>query len=314
MAGILANGIHLAYETHGDPAAPPVLLIMGMGTPLTAWPDDFVGGLVEQGFYVIAFDNRDCGLSSGFDHLGAPNLSLSFLKHLLGWPLKSAYTLNDMADDALALLTGLGIGAAHVIGASMGGMIGQILAARYPARVLSLTSIMSSSGRPSLPGPSRAARLALMRGPKNPADQAQVEARMFQVLRVIGSPAYPTPEAQLRKLIRGTFERSRGGGRAGAMRQMVAVAASGDRSALLASITCPVLVIHGAADPLLPLACGVDTAAAIAHASLHVIEGMGHDFPPQLNERLLALIDMHLHGKMGMRCAPLGSGGRLTSR
>ncbi|MDC8756817.1 alpha/beta fold hydrolase [Janthinobacterium fluminis] len=296
MATIIANNITIAYETHGDPAAPPVLMVMGLGTPLTSWPLDLVEGLAEQGFYVIRFDNRDCGLSSKFDHLGAPNLALAFLKHVLGWPLKTAYTLHDMAEDALALLAALNIRQAHVIGASMGGMIAQIMAARAPRRVLSLTSIMSTSGRRTLPGPTRAARKALLRGPRDPRDRAQLIAHMMKTFRVIASPAYPTSDRQLRSMVEVALQRNPS--RAGMARQIVAVAAADDRSELLKSIRCPALVIHGAADPLIPVACGIDTAHAIPDATLHVIEGMGHDLPPQLIERLLALIDTHLHGKM----------------
>lgn len=305
MAAIIANGVTIAYEGQGDPAAPAVLLVMGLGTPLTAWPEHFVEGLVEQGFYVLRFDNRDCGLSSKLDHLGVPNLPLSYLKHKLGWPLKSGYTLHDMADDALGLLSALNIGAAHVIGASMGGMIAQIMAARAPRRVLSLTSIMSSSGRRSLPGPTRAARQALLRRPKRSADRAQLIEHMVRTLRAIGSPAYPTPDRQLRQMMDVALRRNAGG--AGTARQMMAIAASGDRVALLKTIACPTLVIHGAADPLVPLACGVDTAQTIPNAVLHVIEGMGHDLPPQLVERLLGLIDVHLHGKMAAYAGGAGA-------
>ncbi|WP_317205175.1 alpha/beta hydrolase [Janthinobacterium sp.] len=304
MATILANNLTLAYETHGDPAAPPVLLVMGLGTPLTSWPPDLVEGLVEMGYYVIRFDNRDCGLSSSMDHLGTPNLPLAFVKHALGWPLKPPYTLHDMAEDALALLAALRLGPVHVVGASMGGMIAQIMAARAPLRVRSLTSIMSSSGRRSLPGPTRAARQALLRRPKKGSDRGQLISHMMQTFRAIASPCYPTPEKQLRRMMEISLQRN--GNRAGAARQMVAVAAAADRSDLLATIRCPALVIHGAADPLVPVACGIDTARAIPNATLHVIEGMGHDLPPQLIERLLALIDVHLHGNMAAQAGRLG--------
>ncbi len=305
MATIIANSVTIAYETHGEPTAPAVLLVMGLGTPLTSWPRNFVEGLAEQGYYVISFDNRDCGWSSKLDHLGTPNLGLSYLKHLVGWPLKSPYTLHDMAEDALGLLAALKIPHAHVIGASMGGMIAQIMAARAPRRVLSLTSIMSSSGKRSLPGPTRAARQALMRGPKNAKSREQVIAHMVKTFRVIGSPAYPTPEKQLVTMMEQALMRNPS--RSGTARQMVAVAASGDRSELLKNIRCPALVIHGAADPLVPLACGVDTARTIPNAVLHVIEGMGHDLPPQLIERLLALIDVHLHGNMTEHAGRVGA-------
>ena len=296
MATVASNGITIAYETSGDPHGMPVLLIMGLGMQLTSWPDEFVDGLVEQGCYVIRFDNRDSGLSSKFDQFKRPNLPLAYLKSLVGWPLASPYKLADMADDARGLLDALGLQKVHVIGVSMGGMIGQIFAARHAERTLSLTSIMSSSGRRGLPGPTRAARNALLGRPADPSNPEQVVAHMLSVLRTIGSPAYPTPERQLRANIERAMARSVSP--AGVARQMVAIAASGDRTPLLEKIRCPALVIHGAADPLVPLACGEATAQAIAGAELHVIEGMGHDLPPQLNERLLALIDGHLRGKM----------------
>ena len=296
MGTLKANGIGIAYETAGDPKGTPLLLIMGLGMQLTAWPEAFVDGLVELGFYVIRFDNRDSGLSTKFDHAGTPNLMLALLKLLVHWPLKSAYTLEDMADDALGVLTRLGVARAHVVGASMGGMIAQVLAAKHPERVASLTSIMSSSGRRGLPGPSKEARAVLMKRPPTPGDRASAIEHMAHTFRVIGSPAYPTPDKQLRERIAVSIDRNVCPG--GVARQMVAIAASGDRGALLKTIAVPTLVIHGAADPLVPLACGIDTAKLVPAARLEVIEGMGHDLPAQLVERLLALIDAHAHGKM----------------
>jgi pimeloyl-ACP methyl ester carboxylesterase len=296
LATVNVNGITLAYETQGDPGAPPVLLIMGLGLQLTAWPDAFIEGMVELGYYVIRFDNRDSGLSSKLDRFGTPNLPLAYLKTLVRWPLKSAYTLADMADDALGLLAALKIDKAHVVGASMGGMVAQILASRHPDRVLTLTSIMSSSGRRGLPGPTRAVRQALMRRPANPHDRVQVIDQMANTFRIIGSPAFPTPDQQMRERIAIWMQRNVCPG--GVARQMVAIAASGDRVCLLEAIRVPTLVIHGAADPLVPLACGVDTARLVPNARLEVIEGMGHDLPGALIERLLALIDAHAHGTM----------------
>ena len=296
MPVVKANGIDIAYETAGDPKGVPVLLVMGLGMQLIAWPDDFVEGLVELGFHVIRFDNRDSGLSAKFDHAGKPNLPLAYLKTLLRWPLKPAYTLDDMAADAIGLMRVLGVGRAHVVGASMGGMIAQLMAANYPDRVLSLTSIMSSSGRRGLPGPTRAARAALLKRPADPHDIDCVAAHMAHTFRVIGSPAYPTSDKVLRERMARSIKRNVNTG--GVARQMVAIAASGDRSELLHKIAVPTLVIHGADDPLVPLACGEDTAHQVPGARLEVIEGMGHDLPAQLIERLLALIDAHAHGKM----------------
>src|SRR3954451_21196613 len=165
MPSLNANGIRIAFDTAGDPKAVPLLLVSGLGLQLTAWPDPFVEGLVELGFYVIRFDNRDCGLSTKYERAGTPNLTLAWLKSKIGWPLKAPYKLDDMAEDALGVLSALGVARAHVVGVSMGGMIGQILAARHPGRVLSLTSIMSSSGRRGLPGPVPAVRQVLTRRP-----------------------------------------------------------------------------------------------------------------------------------------------------
>jgi pimeloyl-ACP methyl ester carboxylesterase len=296
MPILTSNGIGIAYETAGDPKGVPIILIMGLGMQLIAWPEDLVDGLTELGFYVVRFDNRDSGLSEKFDHKGTPNLPFALLKTWLRLPLKSAYTLEDMAADAMGVMRALGIAKAHVVGASMGGMIAQIVAAKYPDRVLSLTSIMSSSGRRGLPGPTRSARKVLLSRPSNPRNIDSLVTHGTNVFRVLGSPAYPTPEKQMRARVQGFIKRSVSP--AGMARQMVAIAASGDRSALLQTISVPTLVIHGAADPLVPLACGEDTARQIHGARMEIIEGMGHDLPSQLTERLLALIDAHAHGKM----------------
>jgi proline iminopeptidase len=296
MPSLNANGIRIAFDTAGDPKAVPLLLVSGLGLQMTAWPDGFVEGLVELGFYVIRFDNRDTGLSTKFEHAGTPNLGLAWLKSLLHWPIRPPYTLEDMADDAVGVLSALGVARAHVVGVSMGGMIGQLMAARSPSRVLSLTSIMSSSGRRGLPGPAPEVRRALVRRPRPDADVDAMIDQGVRLLQAIASPTYPTPEKQLRRRVARALRRNCCPG--GAARQALAVAASGDRTPQLRTIAAPTLVIHGAADPMVPLACGQDTAQAIPNARLEVIEGMGHDLPAQLLERLLALIDAHAHGKM----------------
>jgi proline iminopeptidase len=303
VASVHANGITIEVETSGNPAGPAVLLIMGLGMQLTAWPQALVDGLAEQGFHVIRFDNRDSGLSSSFSGRRRPSLALAWFKSLLRLPQSPAYTLHDMADDARALLDALGIAQAHVIGVSMGGMIAQLFAARFPGRTLSLASIMSSSGRRGLPGPSGAVRGAMLRPPPNPADRKQVVERAVQLYRMIGSPAFPTPERLLCENVERAVARSLNP--AGTARQMVAIAACGDRTPWLRRIRCRAMVIHGAADPLVPLACGEDTARAIPGCTLHVIEGMGHDLPAQLVERLLSLIEVHLDGKMAHQPPPL---------
>ena len=298
MPTLNANGIRIAFETTGDAKGVPMLLIHGLGMQLTAWPDEFVDGLAEQGFYVIRFDNRDCGLSTKFEAAGTPNLAVAWLKMRLRLPLRPPYTLDDMALDALAVLSALGVARAHVVGVSMGGMVAQLLAAHHGHRVLSLTSIMSSSGRRGLPGPTRAVRSAMLRRPRDPGNVDSILDNAVALWRTIGSPAYPTPEPVLRQRVLRALRRSNCP--SGVARQMMAIAAAPDRSPLLGQLAMPTLVIHGAADPLVPSACGVDVAERVPGARLEIIEGMGHDLPAQLIERLLALIDLHAHGKMAV--------------
>lgn len=297
MPTLHANGLRLAFDTAGDPKATPLLLIHGLGMQLTNWPDEFVEGLVELGFYVIRFDHRDCGLSTKFDQAGVPNLGVARLKSAVGWRLRPSYRLEDMAEDALGVLSALGVARAHVVGVSaLGGMVAQLLAARHPQRVSSLTAIMSTSGRRGLPGPLPSVRKILAAKPANPLDLDSVIEHTVNLLRALGSPSYPTPDKQLRRRVARSVRRSHCPG--GEARQMLALLAAGDSGATLAAIAAPTLVIHGAADPLLPPACGEDIAARIPQARLELIEGMGHDLPPQLVERLLALIDSHARGKM----------------
>lgn len=296
MPTLTANGIRIAFDTAGDAKSTPVLLLHDLGMQLTAWPDEFVDGLVELGFYVIRFDHRDCGLSSKFDRAGKPRLAWSWLKSRLRLPLRPAYSLDDMAADALGVLSSLGVARAHLVGVAMGGMVAQILAARHPQRVLSLTCIMSSSSRRGLPGPTPAAREALQRPPSNPNDVEAIVDAAVALWQAIGSPAYPTPEKQLRRRAARALRRCYCPG--GTARQALAVAAAPDRSALLQRLAVPTLVVHGACDPLVPPACGADLAAQVPGARFELIEGMGHDLPAQLNERLLTLIDFHARGKM----------------
>jgi len=271
---VYSNGLRLHYESLGDTAAPTILLIMGLGMQLTAWPDPFCEALVRQGFRVVRFDNRDAGLSTKADWLPIPNVPMNALRHRLGLSVEAGYTLHDMARDTAGLLDALGIFRAHVVGASMGGMIGQTLASHFPDRVLTLTSIMSSTGCRRLPGPTTKATRALLSKPKSKELEAIVE-HQIKVFGILGSPGFPIDPEERRREIRRNIQRSRCV--RGIARQMAAIFASGDRSADLAHIRCPTLVIHGAQDPLLPLAAGRDTAAKIANATLHIIEGMGHD-------------------------------------
>lgn len=288
------DGLTFTYETHGNPKDPAILLIMGLGMQLTSWPDIFCQGLVEQGFFVIRFDNRDAGLSSKFDHLGKPNLIWTHLRAMLGLRGKAAYTLYDMAQDAIAVLDGVGVQKAHIVGASMGGMIAQIVAAEYPERALSLTSIMSTSGRRGLPGATPAARRALMSRPAEPNNIDSVVQHYARVYSSIGSPAFPTSLEALSKRVIANLKRNVCPD--GVARQLAAIVASGDRVSLLQSLRLPTLVIHGTADPLVPVQGGRDTAKLVPGAVLREIEGMGHDFPAALNAIKVKLIASHCKG------------------
>ena len=291
MPSIQSNGLTLEYEILGPADAPPLLLVMGLAMQMIAWPDAFCARLVDKGFRVIRFDNRDVGLSTKLDQLGTPNVPLEFIKHMMRLPLKAPYFINDMATDAAGLLDALGIERAHVVGASLGGMIAQNLAANFPDKVASLTSIMSTTGRRSLPGPTRKARNAILQVPARRGDIAGAVSRMKSVLRAIGSPGFPEDETILslfcERHVRRSYHPS------GAARQLIAIAASGDRTKAVRRITAPTLVIHGKDDPLVPVACGIATSREIPHAKLSVIAGMGHDLPTSLHERLVEEIAAH---------------------
>jgi pimeloyl-ACP methyl ester carboxylesterase len=297
MASIQSNGITLEYELAGEPGAPVILLIMGLGMQLVAWPEPFCEHLMGRGFRVLRFDNRDCGLSQKMDHLGVPRLGRSVFRALVNLPVRASYDLDDMAKDTVGLLDALGIDAAHVVGASMGGMIAQLVAARHPGRTRSLTSIMSTTGARHLPKPSRRIRRQLLRRPADPANVESVVAQLEQTFIAIGSPDYPTPIEDLRARLRLSVERSNHP--VGFMRQLDAILASGDRSALLANINSPTLVIHGKADPLVPCEAGVDTAFKIRDSRLVLLDGYGHDFPPQLYGRLASLVADHAAASPG---------------
>ena len=292
---VKANGISIEVEDTGADGSqagrPAVLLIMGLGMQLTAWPPAFVQGLVEQGFRVVRFDNRDIGLSQHLDHLGVPNLIWESLKHRMGLQVKAPYSVHEMAADALGVLDALGISKAHVAGVSMGGMIAQRMALAAPQRVLSLTSIMSSSGARYLPGPKPHVLRALLSRPDGRGEQAIVD-HYIKLFKVIGSPAFPLDEAALRERILVSTRRSFHP--AGTVRQMTAIAADSGRADELALLKPRTLVVHGKADPLVPFACGLDTARRIPGATFIGIEGMGHDLPPGVVERLLQPMVPHL--------------------
>lgn len=260
MARAKSGKVEIEYETFGDPANAAVLLINGLGSQMTRWPAPFCGLLADRGLFVIRFDNRDVGLSTWLDQ-------------------GEAYTLLDMAGDAAAVLDAAGKRAAHIVGISMGGMIAQEFAAAWPDRTLSLTSIMSNTGNPDLPPPSVAAMETLNSRPADPSDPNFIKDAVARAL-VIASPAYPWPDGAL--AARARAEADRAFNPAGVARQMAAIRASGDRRAKLATITAPTLVLHGADDPLVPVAGGRDTAANVPGAELRVVDGMGHDLPPAL--------------------------------
>jgi pimeloyl-ACP methyl ester carboxylesterase len=286
---VRANGIRLEVEQHGAPGGEPLVLIMGLGMQLVAWHEDFVQRLVDRGFRVIRFDNRDIGLSHDFDHLGVPNLALEAVRHAVGMPVRAPYTLADMADDTAGLLDALDIRSAHVCGASMGGMVAQQLAVRHAARVRSLTLLMTSSGARRLPGPSLRVRSAMLSRPADPASFDSIVSHYVELYKLIGSPGYPSTDAWLRQRMTMSVRRSHRP--RGVARQLAAIAADGDRSPLLAQIHAPTQVLHGLADPLVPVAAGRDLAARIAGARLDLVEGMGHDLPPPLWPRFVGAIE-----------------------
>jgi pimeloyl-ACP methyl ester carboxylesterase len=268
-----------------------VLLVMGLGLQLVSWPPQLVQALRDAGYRVIRFDNRDVGLSQHFDHLGVPNLLWQSLKHRVGLPVRAPYALHDMAGDAFGVLDALGVHKAHVVGISMGGMVAQRMALAAPGRVLSLTSVMSSSGARWLPGPKAHVLRALMSRPAGTSEGAIVD-HFMQLYRVIGSPGFPANDDLLRERITHSVRRSFHP--AGTARQLAAVAADTRRASELSRIRLPTLVVHGKADPLVPFACGVDTARRIPTARMMAVEGMGHDLPSGVVECLLMALVPHL--------------------
>ncbi len=292
---IRANGISIEVEDSGPGGPgenrPVVLLIMGLGMQLVAWPPQLVQALVDAGYRVVRHDNRDVGLSQHLDALGKPNLIWEGIKYKLGLAPRAPYSLRDMAADSLGVLDALGLDKVHVVGVSMGGMIAQRLVLGAPPRVRSLTSIMSSSGARGLPQAQRRVTRALLARPANNSLQA-VGDHYVKLFKIIGSPAFPTPEGDMRERIQHGLERAFNP--VGTMRQMLAIVADSDRADALGRITAPTLVLHGKADPLVPYAHGEDTARRIPGARLVGIDGMGHDLPPGVVQRLLPPLLTHL--------------------
>jgi pimeloyl-ACP methyl ester carboxylesterase len=281
-----ANGIDIEYEVTGAADAEPLLLIMGLGGQMTRWPGAFVDKLAARGLRVIRFDNRDVGLSTKLDAAGVPDFPAMFKALSEGRKPDVPYLLDDMAADAVGLLDALKIERAHIVGASLGGMVAQLVAADYPQRTLSLTSIMSTTGNRQLPPASPEAMAVLNdRGPDPLVDFEGYIDHAVKGAFVVGSPGYPPDPEATRERIRNDFNRCYAP--QGFQRQYAAAAASPDRRPKLATIRAPTVVIHGAVDPLVPLAGGQDTAANIPDAELRVIEGMGHDLPPALFDTLV---------------------------
>jgi pimeloyl-ACP methyl ester carboxylesterase len=283
----VGGGIELAYERFGDPSDPPLLLIMGLATQMLGWPDELCAGLAERGLSVIRFDNRDVGLSTHLHDAPPPDLAQA----LAGDTSSASYTLSDMAADTAGLLDALGVESAHVVGASMGGMIAQTLAIEHPQRVRTLTSIMSTTGDPGVGGASQQALGVLLAPPAR--DRAEAIERTVATFRVIGSPGYEFDEAGLRERAGLSFDRAYDP--VGVGRQLLAILAYGDRTPRLRELRVPTLVIHGEEDPLVRVSGGRATAAAIPGAELVVVDGMGHDLPralwPAIIERIVALVE-----------------------
>jgi pimeloyl-ACP methyl ester carboxylesterase len=275
MPKLNSNGLELEYDTFGDRDASPLLLIMGLGTQMISWDEAFCAELAERGLFVVRYDNRDIGLSTKLDSAGVPNMAELLPKAIAGERVDVPYQLGDMAADAVGVLDALEIGRAHVVGASMGGMIAQCMAIDAPERVRSLTSIMSTTGRRDLTPPRPEAIQRLMMPPA--ADSDAYATNMLETRRIIGSTGFPLDEEQVRAFAQRAY--ARGHHPAGAARQSAAIFFSEPRGEALSGLDVPALVIHGDADPLVPIEGGLDTHACIPDCELLVITGMGHDLP-----------------------------------
>lgn len=280
MPQVQANGINIEYESFGPEDRETVLLIMGLGGQLTVWQEELCHELVDRGYRAIRFDNRDVGLSTKFDEAGMPDMAAIFGALMTGAKPAAPYSLDDMAADAVGLLDALEIERAHIAGASMGGMIAQLVAANHPDRALSLTSIMSTTGNPALPQAKPEAMEVLMAPAASADDLEAIVARGMKAWSTIGSPGYRTDEKTLREWVLRDARRSFYP--VGTARQMAAIVANGDRREKLKNIAVPAVVLHGADDPLVPVEGGKDTAASIPGAELRIVPGMGHDFPTAL--------------------------------
>jgi pimeloyl-ACP methyl ester carboxylesterase len=283
---ISANGIAIEIDDAGR--GEPLLLLMGLGMQLVSWPQELVADLVARGYRVIRMDNRDVGLSQSFDHLGRPPMVSAMLRYMFGLRVPAPYAIADMARDAFGVLDALGIERAQVCGVSMGGMIAQHMAAQRPERIKRLTLMMTTSGSRSLPQPSTRVRTALLARPANPNDLDSIVEHLEKTFALIGSPDYRTDPALFRQRLRAIVTRS--WRPAGVARQLVAIVADGDRTPMLGKIAAPTHILHGAADPLVPVAAAYHLNRKIPGSTLEVIEGMGHDLPLPLVPRFVQAI------------------------
>lgn len=285
-SAVRVNGLEIAHDAFGHRGDPPVLLIMGLSSQMVMWEDEFCERIAGRGFYVVRFDNRDSGRSTVLEDLGMPSFNGLFP----GGPMGPPYTLADMARDTLGLMDALDLPSAHIVGASMGGMIAQVLAIDHPARVLSLTLIMTSSGHPFLPPPKPEAMQVLFK--PIPIRRERFVEHFVETWRVLSGGQIPMESARIRRLGELCFERGVSPG--GSARQLAAILASGSRKSMLASLRVPALVVHGDADPLLVKECGVDLAQSIPGSRLKMIKGMGHALPPAVWNDLITAIIRHI--------------------
>ncbi|MBC9249986.1 alpha/beta hydrolase [Pseudomonas alcaligenes] len=298
------GAVRLAYQSVGREQDPALLLVMGLGGQLIHWPDEVVARLCQQGFRVIRFDNRDVGLSAWHGPAPAVDLTYELLRYRIGLAVNAPYSLRDMAGDSLGLMDALGIQRFHVLGASMGGMIAQYMADMAPQRVESLTLVMTSSGAPGLPAPN-ASLLALLARREAPSREVAI-AQQADLLAALGSPQVPVDRAGLLAEAARSYDRSFNP--EGVQRQILAVLAEPSRVALLDRLRLPTLVVHGTADPLLPVMHGVHVAAHIKGSQLKLIPGLAHRFQAAFKEPLLAAVVPYLraHRDEAARLAQLG--------
>ncbi len=290
MPTVQSNGLQIAYKEYGSAVGPVLLMVQGLGMPLTGWPPALIDALVAEGFRVIVFDNRDIGRSQLLHHMNVPNMLVQILRRKFRMQVRAPYQLTDMMRDVEGLMDALQIESAHMVGVSMGGMISQLLAIHEPQRVKTLTSIMSATGSRKLPGPTKEVTRHIIRGPKSATYEAGLEFQ-WKLWRLLGGSRYRLSDEDLAEFLRRNFER--GMTAAGVARQMLAILAAPSRIDELGKTDIPTLVIHGDADPLIPVECGLDTARAIPGARTAIIEGMGHALPVALTERLARLITQH---------------------